>query len=325
MSLKFDCPRYGEVDFGPIFCAPFVRGFFGSMHWPLYILYFFGLTWKGTGFAAKTVTLYRRKGNVKTDINGNVWSLWTKAIYFSFWKDCFVNAFGLGNPGLKQCLALNHWQQRKDPFILSFTSISGDKENRLLDASGIVKRLLAVIDDFKVPFAIQWGVGCPNAGTYRNMDWDTIADEVIEIFDIFRPLGVPLILNCNAFIPTEIVHKLHAHVDAFWIGNTIPVGHPSIDWEKIFKGGVSPLIRRGMKDFPGGYSGPEAWTLTINKVIDIRTYGIKTPIVAGNGLRYAWQIWEIQEMGADAVFMGSIILRPWRMRTMIRTAHVYFT
>jgi len=323
MSLILKSPRYGETDFGPIFCAPWVRGFFGFMHWPLYILYILGLTWKGTGFAAKTITFPPRQGNVSVDNNGITWPIWSKAIYVNFWKGYFINAFGLSNPGLVRCLELGHWQKRKSSFLLSFTSTFSDKASRLMDVQDIVEDLLPVLDDFKAPVALQWNIGCPNAGIYKNMSPDKIADEVIESFALLRKLGIPLILNFNALMPIECIQKVHTHVDAFWIGNIIPVGSPEIDWNKMFKGGISPLIRRGLKNFPGGLSGPEAFPLTLAKIREIRACNIKTPIVAGNGTRTVGNIRSLQTVGTDAAFMGSIILRPWRMKGIIKAAHQY--
>ena len=321
MTLKLESPRYGETDFGPIFNAPWVRGFFGSMHWPLYGLYPFGLTWKNTGFAAKTVTLNPHEGNVRIDRNGTVWQPLTKAIYFSFRKNCFVNAVGLSNPGLLRCLTMSHWRKMRRPFILSFTSIAHEQESRLMEARKITNMLLDEIDDFQAPIAIQWDAGCPNDDIYKDMTADELIEELLLIFSILRRLEVPLILNCNALMPLSVIRALHEHVDAFWIGNTVPVKESSpIDWEKIFKDGISPLTRRSMK-LSGGYSGPEALPLTIRKVQEIRRDGIKTPIVAGNGIREPWDVQRLREAGANAVFIGSIILRPRKMKGVIDTAH----
>lgn len=320
MSLVLNSHRYGTVDFGPIFCAPFIRGFFGSMHWPMYILYLLGLTWKDTGFAAKTVTLTPHHGNVDLDKNGNCWWLWVKAVYFNFLKGCFVNAFGLSNPGLIKCLELGHWQKMKEPIIISLTSIAKNQEDRLNEAHGIAEILGGTLDSFQAPVALQWNTGCPNESVYKDMTEAELAREIIQIFDIFRPLGIPLILSCNALMPISVIKAVEPYVNAFWIGNTVPVGHPAIDWKKIFKNGISPLIRRGMK-LAGGYSGPEALELTRTKVIEIHSKSWK-PIIAGGGIRRNRDVEDLRDAGADAVFIGSIVLRPWRMRSVIDEAHM---
>lgn len=311
------------IDFGPIFCAPWVRGFFGRMHWPLYFLYPLGLTWKHTGFAAKTIMLHRHFGNVDLDENGNILAPLTRAVYFSFWRNCFVNAFGLSNPGLKKCLELRYWRKMEHPFIISFTSIAQSRNNRLDEVIEASRLLKESIERFNAPVALQYNAGCPNEGVYRDMNAKELTEEILGIVTILKNIGIPIILNINALMPLEVIRAVHESVDAFWIGNTIPVGNPAIDWTKIFEKGVSPLIRRGMK-LPGGYSGPEAFTLTAQKVFEIRQADIQTPIIAGNGIRYPWHVSDLKKAGANAIFVGSIILRPWRMRSIIREAYLCF-
>lgn len=321
MSLILTSPRYGKTDFGSTACAPWVRGFFEDMHWPMYGLYSLGLTWKKTTFAAKTITLDFHHGNVQVTPEGKLAHLYEKAVYVNFWKNYFINAFGLSNPGLEQCLALHHWQDRTKPFILSFTSVKKTTQDRLYDVMGIVDMLEPALKTFKAPVALQWNIGCPNAGVYKNITADALAQEIIEIFEILRELEIPLILNCNALMPLEVITKIHAHVDAFWIGNIIPFGNPAMDWKTICPDGISPIVHRGLTETPGGYSGPLALPLTIAKVREIRAHNITTPIIAGNGIRKKGDVLALKAVGADAIFIGSIILRPWRMRGVIQTAH----
>lgn len=325
MSLILESNRYGKVDFGPIFCAPFIRGFFGHMHWPLYFLYLLGLTWRKTGFAAKTVTLYSHQGNVDLDDNGWTWSLWVKAIYYNFQKNCFVNAFGLSNPGLLHCLRLNIWQKMDTPLIISLTSLKDTQQERFGEVERIKELLLQFLPGFKSPIAIVWNCGCPNEGVYRNMDSFELIQEIKKIFSQLKQIDVPIIFGCNALMPSNVIHAIQNDVDAFWIGNTIPVGNICLDWKKIFKDGVSPLIQRGMK-LSGGYSGPEIFDFTREKVVEIRQQeGVETPIIAGGGIRSWRQVKHLSSAEADAVFIGSIVLRPWRMRSIIRAAHRYFS
>lgn len=141
-------------------------------------------------------------------------------------------------------------------------------------------------------------------------------------------LDVPIIVNVNALMPTEILIEVSKVADALWIGNAIPFGTRGIDWKRFGVDGngkpVSPLARRNSA-WKGGLSSPDCFYLTLAKLVDVRGAGVKIPIVVGNGIRYERDLQEAKDFGADAVFMGSVaVVRPWRMKRLVNYSNQLF-
>lgn len=308
------------VEYGPIFCATGARGFFGEGYpfhrWWRYL----GMNWRGTTLAAKTVTLDRIEGNMPLREDGLTPKEFVPAcIYIDPFGGHVVNAVALSNFGVPFYLESGRWHQLADPFILSFAAVSKTKGERLEETRQFVHLFRRYLP-FKAPMALQFDFECPNV--HHKME-DPL-EEIGETLSIAAALNLPLIANFSVVASAKLIIATakHPNCDALWIANTIEWGHLGINWAKIYQNGISPLVLRGFSS--GGYSGPLALPFTIDRVRTIREAGLDIPIVAGNGLRVPNDVCQLFEAGTDAVAYGSgTIVRPWRTRAIIQTAHRY--
>ncbi len=340
----------GSIVYAPIFCAPGGRGFFGEGYpWHRYAK-FLGMTWKRTSFAAKTVTLEPTKGNMPLKKDGlTPKEFKPKCIEVYPYSGHLVNAVGLSNAGLKRLSKDGRWQDFPTNFMLSFMPQGNDLQEKVENARKFVRAFIDFFlrNHFRSQFALQVNCACPNTKT------DTAcllseAEEILGCFEPLRELGIPIVANFNPLVPVETIRRTEPFCDAFWIANTVPWGQAAdrIDWRKfarsvtrrdehgfakevvpVDKNGlpVSPLILRGMPA-AGGLSGPDCLPITIDTLRKIRSAGISAPIVAGNGIQCGEDVRKVADAGASAVAISSVaLLRPHRMRGIIRTAHEVFS
>jgi dihydroorotate dehydrogenase len=303
--------------FGSIFCATGARGFYGEGY-PFHRYWrYFGMDWSGTGFSGKTLTLPPRPGNMPLREDGTTPKEFApRCIWVSFRNGGeMMNAVGLSNFGAEYYLKSGHYHKIQKPFFISFMCMAGDRTGReaeLRDFCHLLKQYLP----FRVAVALQENFGCPNSGH----DLSELQQEICTHVEIAKSiLGIPVVINTNALMPTDVLLEAAQVVDGFWIGNTISFRDKAtdgkIDWSQY--GEVSPIRRRGI-GADGGLSSPQCLPLTVNKVWELRESGISLPIVAGNGIRDETDIDVLETAGADAVFVGSLaVVRPRRMRTVV--------
>ena len=320
-----------QVAFGPIFCAVGARGFFGEGY-PFHEYWrCAGMTWEGTGFAGKTLTLEPRRGkkfgeqgNMSLRSNGlTPEELFPRSIWTNFGNGGeMINAVGLSNFGARFYLGKGRYWKIKKPFFLSVMLVSEDSNERLDELIQFC-RLLERYLPFNAPVALQINFGCPNSG--HNLS--RFYAEICTLIETAKSLlGIPIVANTNALMPTPILVEAARIADALWIGNTIPFGDKEagrhIDWSRFGK--VSPIRKRGIPA-DGGLSSPSCLSLTLEKVRALRDSGITIPIVGGNGIRTIEDLDMLYQTGCDAVFVGSLgVVRPWRMPGIIRAAHEIF-
>lgn len=304
------------IKFGSIFCATGSRGFYGEGY-PFHRYWrHLGMDWSDTGFSGKTLTLLHRQGNMPLREDGTTPKEFApRCIWVSFRNGGeMMNAVALSNFGAEYYLKAGHYDKVRKPFFISFICTAGDRAGReaeLRDFCHLLKRYLP----FSAPVALQENFGCPNSGH----DLSEMQQEICTHVEIAKSiLGIPVVINTNALMPTDVFLEAARVVDGFWIGNTIPYGDQratDIDWSLY--GDMSPIRRRGF-DADGGLSSPRCLTLTINKVWELRESGISLPIAAGNGIRDKVDVDTLKIAGADAVFVGSLaVVRPWLMRTVV--------
>lgn len=321
-----------DNDFPNVWCAPGARGFFGEGYRPHRYLKLAGLTWKGTAFVSKTVTLNSREGNMPLKWDGVTPQEFSpRCIVPYFRSGHMLNAVGLSNHGAEWALSRQKWQARTDPFMISFMTIAETKEQRLRELRAFRVRLERELWRFKTfhsrQIALQLNFACPNTGH----DLEERYAELSEMLDILKNLNIPIVVNFNPLVPIEVIMIAEEHpvCDAIWIANTIPWGSQGIDWELFAASGVpgnilSPLIARGFKQ-PGGLSGPLCLPFTLEKVAEARQAGFTKPIIGGNGVQQWNDINLLYRAGADGVALGIVgTMRPWRMRSLIRRAHEVF-
>lgn len=322
-----------QATFEPIFCAVGARGFFGEGY-PFHSYWrFAGMTWEGTGFAGKTLTLEPRRGREFNEA-GNMPLRndgLTPQEFFprSIWVDpsnggCIINAVGLSNFGADFYFRTRRYNQRDRPFFVSFMPVANDPSGREAELREFCQLFSSYLP-FRAPVALQINFGCPNTGH----DPSEFYAEICTLIEMAKSLlrNIPIVANTNALMPTMILAEVARIADALWIGNTIPFGDKAtsqhIDWSRF--GAVSPIRKRGIQA-DGGLSGPECLPITLETVFALRDSNVTIPIVGGNGIRTIQDIERLHQAGCNAVFIGSVsIFRPWGMKGIIKAARATFT
>lgn len=308
--------RLRDIDFGSVFDASGVRGFFGEGYWYHIILRPFGLDFRGSTFVAKTTTLLPRKGNMAMGSGYTPKEWFPRTIIIKPRLGAALNAVGLSGPGADALFKQGFWQQRTEPFFLSFAAVTSSRVDRDNEMRGFVTLLQSHIDAFHAPIGLQINVSCPN--TENNED---IMEEALHFLDIASELYIPLVVKINVLTPPAVARAiaLHKACDALCVSNTIPWGslNEHIPWKKMFGSEISPLERYG----GGGLSGAPLLPIVASWVKKAREAGIAKPIIAGGGVLQSEDVCKLTASGADAVFLGSIaFLRPWRVRKTIQFA-----
>jgi len=307
------------INFGPVWGASGVQGFFGEGYW--YHKWIPGLNFKNCTFVAKTTTLAPRPGNMPLEADGITPKEWKpKCIVVKFRKGVALNAVGLSGPGAMALLDTGRWQARTKPFFLSFMSVEKTAESRQEELRVFVRLLRAYLPEFKAPVGLQINYSCPNVGLHV----EELVTEVCQGLKIASALEIPLVPKFNVLLPVEAAREIarDPNCDALCNSNTIPWGAlpELIDWKGLFGSDESPLKEYG----GGGLSGRPLMRLTQGWVAQARAAGITKPINAGGGIMYPEDVDILMWAGASSVFVGSVaMLRGWRVRSIIRQAHAY--
>ena len=307
------------IDFGPVWGASGVQGFFGEGYW--YHRLPFGPRFDGMTLVAKTATLDPRAGNMPLDPQ----TLQPKERFPKCMKvypraGMALNAIGLSNPGIEELLARDCWQRLTQPFFLSVAPVGKTPEQRLCeigDFCGLVRQ-----EVFAAPFGLQLNVSCPNTGhDFRRLIGEARA-MVTVASDRLSDRGVPIVPKFNVLVPPAAVAEIAdmASVSAVAVSNTVPWGElpDRINWEQLFGTTVSPLVEYG----GGGLSGAPLLPLLIEWLEKARHARFPKPINAGGGILSSANVRSLKEVGAAGISVGSVaFLRPWRMRSIIAQAH----
>ena len=178
-----------------------------------------------------------------------------------------------------------------------------------------------------VPFAIQLNDSCPNTGHENKQD----STESIEIFKVFREElpGVVLIPKYDLLIEPETIVALKPYCDAFCIANTLAFGKKAdeVNWKKLFKGGVSPLLKYFGGRFSGGLSGAPLFPLLTDWLQRMEAVDPTVTIIAGGGIMKKKDILRLSQFKiVHGVALGSVaILRPWRLQGLIQYGNKIFS
>jgi dihydroorotate dehydrogenase len=324
--------RLFGVNYGPVQCASGAMGWFGEGYW--YHNWVPGLDWAGCAFVSKTTTLERREGNMpfydveivkQRKHHFRPQERFPKSVVTFPWKGAVLNSVGLSGPGAKALFETGQWQDKKEPFFISFMSIAKTLEERKQETKAFVEMVELFEVDFGTQFGIQVNLSCPNTGH----DTSKIAEEAAEILGLFQGLRkscqIPIVPKFNVLYPVEAVREIEPLCDAICTSNTLPWGQlpAEVDWRDYSacvhaEPPVSPLAHLGN----GGLSGAPLLPLVEEWVKAARGRKIDIPIIAGGGILRPRDVDVLANAGADAVFLGTIaILRGWRLRATIRRAH----
>ncbi len=305
------------------------QGFFKEGYWYQRIGKLAGLTWKGTGFVGKTITMEPRLdpanslGNMPLKKDGiTPVEFFPACIVPKFRSGVVLNAVGLSNPGAFHILTRGDWRQRiKEPFHLSFMAVHKGKNDRLEELREFTKLLHYTLDQFTAHVGLEINFSCPNAA----INPTSLLQEIGEALDIAASLRIPIQIKLNALAPVKEVCEIAMHpaCDAITMGNTLPWGSmpDRIHWEKLFGNSVSPLIELG----EGALSGPPLCPIHCEWIATARDFGFTKAIWGCGGIHSAQAVKQYRNAGATGIQLGTVcMMRPWRMRGIISYADSVF-
>ncbi|TSC81741.1 MAG: Uncharacterized protein G01um101420_846 [Parcubacteria group bacterium Gr01-1014_20] len=306
------------VEFGRVWGASGVQGFFGEGYWFHKLLQPFGLNWAHATFVAKTTTLGPRVGNMPLKSDFTPQEKLPKCIVVKPLKGVALNSVGLSGPGVEALLERGLWQIRKKPFLISFMSVADTPEKRVHELHDFVTILKEHLPKFQAPVGLQINYSCPNTHIHIG----NLIDEVAEGLGVASELGIPLVPKFSVTLPAEVGAKIASNpaCDAICISNTIPWGAfpEQIDWKGLFGSRTSPLAHLG----GGGLSGANLLHFLMSWIRSSRRAGLRKPLNAGGGILGKEDASLVLGIGAESIFLGSIaFLRPWRVGGVIDFAH----
>ncbi len=324
---------------GFVFGQSGVQGFFGEgdeyPHHKWYKLLFgwFGFSFAGMVFVAKTITLrpriYPESSNTELRDGYKIKRMFPHSVwctFISFIWGYLLNAIGLANPGALTMMGYKKWQKRTEPFQLSVMLMEKTIEEQLIEAQSLC-RVIKYDMPANIPYAIQYNDSCPNTGHDNKQD----PTNSIRIFEVFRRElpGVLLIPKYDLLIEPETIVALKPYCDAFCIGNTIAFGKKpeKIEWNKLFKNGISPLLKYFGGKFAGGLSGKPLFPLLTEWLEKMEAVDPSVVIIAGGGIMKKEDILHLSQFKiVRGVALGSVaILRPWRLQGLIKYGNKIFS
>jgi len=277
---------------------------------------------------AKTTTLLPHQGNMPLGKDGITPAKWKpRCIKVYPIKGIILNADGLSGPGAEALIRRGQWQERTQPFFISFMSVGKTAEGRSAELAGFVSLLARHLPEFLAPVGLQINFTCPNV----DLDIDRLVQEVKAWLKIASALGIALMPKFSVLSPVEVVKEVSddPNCDAICVSNTIhwdDLPKVGIDRKRLFRkrlfcSDVSPLAKFG----GGGLSGKPLLHSVVEWVSRAREAGIKKPINAGGGIFSPKDLWILRAVGANSVFIGSVAtLRPWRVQKIIEKAYQLF-
>ena len=306
--------RIRGIDFGRVWGASGVQGFFGEGYWFHHWLRPLGLNFDHATFVAKTGTLYGCKGSMPLTDAWHPAERFPKCIKIAWQRGYALNAVGLSGPAFVHLFETKKWQKRTLPFFISFMAIGSTPAARLDELRRFIRLFQSYRRSFITSVGLQLNYSCPNTGH----DTRALVEEVEAGIREASALDIPLIPKFNISLSPEDAVRIGAHpaCDGICISNTIPWGaYPEkIDWESLFGSKESPLACFG----GGGLSGKPLFPLVLDWVARAREAGFTKHLNAGGGILSTSDAHRMLHAGADSLSLGSVaFLRPWRVKRII--------
>lgn len=316
------------IEFGPAWCASGTQGFFGEGYW--YHRVFRALlmgqfSFEGATFVAKTATLAFRAGNMPFKTDGLTPREWKpRCIHLAFpaWlRGAMLNAVGLSGPGARFLFQAGRWQERREPFFISFMAVKPTRGERRRELNEFMNLFDSYRPWFRGPHGLQINLSCSNVGLHH----EAVVKEALEMLDDAKILGIPLVPKVNVLFPVEAAAEIaaHRHCDAICVSNAIPWGSlpDRINWRGLFGSDVSPLARFG----GGALSGAPLLPLVIEWLARAKSIDFPKPVNAGGGILHPAHVTQLKAAGASSISLGSIVLlRPWQLRRVVLRAEAEF-
>ena len=302
------------IDFGNVFGASGVQGFFGEGYWFHKLGAMVGMSLKDITFVAKTATECPREGNMVLTRNKTPKHWFPDCVKVKFLNGLMLNSVGLSNIGLWALLMKDKWQERTEPFLISIMAVEDTPQKPLDQIKAMVDMIGLGKDKFYAPFGLQINLSCPNTGHGTTK----LIEETEEILEKASILDIPLMPKYSAIsTPVEAVMELNnnPHCDAICVSNTF--AWSQFDTEKVWGSKKSPLAHLG----GGGLSGAYLRPFVCEWIMRLREEGFTKPINGGGGILCANDVNCFHDAGASSIFIGSVVaLRPWRGSSIIKRA-----
>lgn len=320
------------IDFGSAWAASGAQNFFGE-GWPYHRkmknMFPKGFDFSGATFVAKTTTLDPREGNMPLNEQLMPTEKMPTCIHVNWWswlRGAALNAVGLSGTGARNLFEKGKWQERTEPFFLSFMSVAESVGERTKQFAAFVDLFAEVLPYFQARVGLQLNVSCPNVGHGTSGD-DQFCEEVRTILDLARQKisEVPIVVKITATVSVEsgLTIAQHEQCDGLCVSNTIS-WNDLPRWVRLRDFGriKSPLQKFG----GGGYSGGSYLRkLTLKWIREFRERDQVTHINAGGGILHPRHAKAYKQVGASSVSLGSIaFLRPWRLQKCIKEAQKQF-
>ena len=307
--------------YGPAWVGSGTRGFAKEGYW--YHEYLPKDLFEGSTFVAKTITARYHKGNMPlVPFHHTPAETFPECIYVDPVRGLALNSVGLSNPGVQEFMLHNRWQRIREPFFLSFMTISNVEEEYIEETRFFVwalKRWLPDFDSRKV--ALQLNVTCPNV----KADTSNVVKKALTQLSLLAEVNMPIVVKLNLLVTPEEAATIAEHpaCDGICIANTVPFGthYPKEYWEKSFPKG-SPLLERNEDFGGGGLSGKPLFFEVVDWLRRFRRIDRCTYVNAGGGILHPRDVELLFEEGANSISFASVVmLRPWRVPGIIATAH----
>ncbi|EKD46464.1 MAG: hypothetical protein ACD_67C00230G0008 [uncultured bacterium] len=328
------------TDFGPIWGASGATNFDGRgwrQHKFFRVISPQGFNLEGLTETGKTMTLLPRdgkspgQGNMPLDDDLQPSEMKPKCIrVFPLLCVC-VNAVGLTGWGAVRTLELVTLHEKTKPHVLSFMSLAASPEERIAEFKQFKAELKKRLHKFKGKIALTINISCPNTNHSPKdieKDWRPMLNEA-------QDLDIPVGIKFGPEITGQTIFDVDQSglADYVVVSNTLKVGNEveGFSWRWAFglRSFVYSLLGKmysPLKKFGGGgYSGPKLRPINIRTIEEARALGAKIPIMACGGISKPRHLVEYVEAGANGAKVGTaLILRFWKMASLIKTAHEIF-
>lgn len=313
--------KIGDITFSGAWCASGARGFFGEgyrYHRPLKP---FGLDWRHSTFAAKTMTLPKRAGNMPLLEDYTPKEFYPRCIRVNFFGGAPLNAVGLSNPGAQALLECGKFQKIPRPFQLSFMAVGLTRDERRKEVEGFGRLLAHYLPGFRSKIALQLNYSCPNLEGHETAEEELIIEIAEDLAILGSYVDVLFVIKLSSATSVETVLAIGSQplCAALCLGNTIKwCDFPDQLKLKYFGTLKSPLAHLG----GGGVSGRPLLPYVLHLIGALRARGFAKHINACGGILSKADAWQVIHAGASSLSLGSIaFLRPLRVRGVIAYAN----
>jgi len=307
--------------FGPVWDGAGARGFSGEGYWYHWLVP--GLSFDGSTFVSKTITTYGTTGNMPLTERYAPQEFFPDCIALMKAKGAALNSVGLSGPSVSEFLETGRWQEIEDPFFISWMPVLSLEDPRYeWEMREFVLAFSRELSTFRTNPGIQLNISCPNT----HVDLKALERRVERLLNMLSILCLPVVVKLSLLVPPEAAVKIAQHpaCSGLCIANTIPFGTVLSEkwWELNFPNG-SPLEEQGLT--AGGLSGAPLLYEVERWLKDFRRLDKETYVNAGGGIMRPSDVDRLHYAGANSVFFASVaMLRPWRVRRIVKRAHELF-